>query len=436
MNHRNLLEVLCVSVLLLAPGVLFAQNSNCTIIVPDDPLSAAGLATPYQLTATTPADGECHETNPNSSAFVQAAIIDLATGQISIYNPLVIDQNTTPAAGAAPIPPTLPDNAIVALWFGFNGDNLVQQASSPDVLKAARCVNGRPDVFGQFSYCNAPAFFRAANRAIRRGQLRVPPLGTAVDGLPCPSVRDFFVVDQDQSDNLPVTYLISASGELAQNTAANASVLPGATTLGNPSDNGLVDRFLDPDLGCTPWKVADLADPGQVVPGLALNELQARAHRKSPVALIPAGDPMVLDADGSIDLAKLNAYRRGVDQPEVRRHWQADTARYCRQMLRIAPARLLLDQALLLSKPSPVAADADSMFTFLAQRFVASYDILGCGDLVKIPDPISFTRDENGVAVSAKINLPSYQTCRRRLAPYDSQDDDADDAAKAEAATE
>ncbi len=175
MNHRNLLEVLCLSVLLLAPGVLFAQNSNCTIIVPDAPLSAAGLATPYQLTATTPADGECHETNSNSSAFVQAAIIDPATGQISIYNPLVIDQNTMPAAGAAPIPPTLPDNAIVALWFGFNGDNLVQQASSPDVLKAARCVNGLPDdVFGQFSYCNAPAFFKAANRAIRRGQLRVP----------------------------------------------------------------------------------------------------------------------------------------------------------------------------------------------------------------------------------------------------------------------
>jgi hypothetical protein len=105
-------------------------------------------------------------------------------------------------------------------------------------------------------------------------------------------------------------------------------------------------------------------------------------------------------------------------------------------MLRIAPARLLLDQALLLSKLSPVADAANSMFTFLAQRFAASYDILGCGDLVKIPDPISFTRDENGVAVSAKINLPFYQTCRRRLAPYDSQDDDADDAAKAEAATE
>ena len=88
----------------------------------------------YQLTATEPADGDCHETNPSSSAFVQAAILDPATGQISIYNPLVIDQGTVPATGAAPIPPTLPNNAVVALWFGFNGDNLVQQGASPDVL--------------------------------------------------------------------------------------------------------------------------------------------------------------------------------------------------------------------------------------------------------------------------------------------------------------
>jgi hypothetical protein len=437
MKHRSLLAASFLVVFLVASGTLFAQNPNCTIIVPDAPLTAAGLATPYQLTATNPADGDCHETNTSSSAFVQAAILDPATGQISIYNPLVIDQNTAPAAGATPIPPVLPDNAIVALWFGFNGDNLVQQGASPGVLEASGCVNGLPNnVFGQYSYCNAPAFFRAANRAIRRGQLHVPRLGTAIDGLPCPSVRDFFVVDQDQSDNLPVTYLISASGELAQNTAANAQALPGATVLGNPSDNGLVDRFLDPDLGCTPWKAKDLADPGQVVPGLALNELQSRAQRRSPVALIPAGDPMALDADGTVDLAKVNAYRRGVDQPEVRRYWQADTARYCRHMLRIAPARLLLDQALLLSKPSPVSDAANSMFTFMAQRFSASYDILGCGDLVNIPDPISLTQDENGVAVSATIDLPAYRACRRKLAPYESQDNAADDAANAEAATQ
>src|ERR1700692_1439354 len=120
MKHRNLLAASFLGVFLVASGALFAQNPNCTIIVPDAPLTAAGLATPYQLTATNPADGDCHETNTGSSAFVQAAILDPATGQISIYNPLVIDQNTTPAAGATPIPPTLPDNAIVALWFGFN----------------------------------------------------------------------------------------------------------------------------------------------------------------------------------------------------------------------------------------------------------------------------------------------------------------------------
>jgi hypothetical protein len=436
MKRCNLLEALCLSFILITPGVLFAQNPNCTIIVPEAPLTAAGLATPYQLTATDPADGECHETNTNSSAFVQAAIIDPATGQISIYNPLVIDQNSMPASGAAPVPPNLPDNAIVALWFGFNGNNLVQQGATPGVLEANGCVNGMPNsVFGQFSYCNAPAFFKAANRAIRRGKLHVPRLGMASDGRPCPSVRDFFVVDQDQSDNLPVTYLVSMGGLLAQNTTANAHALFGAITLGNPSDNGLVDRFLDPDLGCTPWKVPDLADPEQRVAGLALNELQARAHQRSPVALIPAGDPMTLKGDGSIDLAKVNAYRRGVDQPEVRSNWQADTGRYCRHMLRIAPARLLLNQALLLLKPSPVKDAADSMFTFMAQRFVASYDILGCADLLNIPDPISFTQDKNGVAISATINLRLYDICRRKLASYESQDDAADDSAQAAAET-
>jgi hypothetical protein len=434
MKHRSLMEALCLSFLAIAPGVLSAQNPNCTIIVPDAPLSAMGLGTPYQLTATTPVEGACQETDPNSSAFVQAAILDPATGQISIYNPLVIDLDSKPAV--APVPPTLPANAIVALWFGFNGTNLVQRGAKPGILEANGCVNGLPDnVFGQFSYCNAPAFFKAANQAIRRGKLRVPPLGIAVDGQPCPSVRDFFVVDQDQSDNLPVTYLISTDRKLAQKTAKNAMALPAATTLGNPSDNGLVDRFLDPDLGCVPWKVADLADPGQQVPGLALNELQARTHRRFPVALIPARDPMVLDGDGSIDFAKLNAYRRGVDQPQVHYSWQADTARYCRHMLRIAPARLLLDQALLLSIPSPLSDVATSMFTFLAQRFVASYDILGCADLLNIPDPIAFTQNKSGVAISATINLPLYERCKRKLAPYESQDNAADDAAAA-AATE
>jgi hypothetical protein len=429
MNYWNIVRGTAFLILLvISSGVLFAQNPNCTIIVPDVPLTAAGLATPYQLKATDSTDGNgpCSETNTNSSAFVQAAIFDPATGQISIYNPLVIDQGSAPAVD--PVTPTLPDQAVVALWFGFNGNNLTQEGAHSGVLTASGCVNGLPNnIFGQYSYCNAPVFFRAANRAIRAGRLNVPNLGRANDGQPCPTVRDFYVVDQDQSDNLPATYLISAGGLLAQNTQANATALTGATLLGNPSDNGLLDRFMDPAIGCAPWKVSDLADPGQKVPGLALNELQARARQRSPMALIPAGDPMVLDVDGSTDLAKVNAYRRGVDQPEIRGLWQAETGRYCRNMLRIAPARLLLDQASLLAGPSPVAG-ASNLFTFLAQRFAASYNILGCADLVKLPDPVTVTQDAGGVAIAATINLPIYNRCKRYLAPYQHQDDAANAA--------
>jgi hypothetical protein len=146
---------------------------------------------------------------------------------------------------------------------------------------------------------------------------------------------------------------------------------------------------------------------------------------------------MVLDGDGGSDLVKTNAYRRGVDQPEARGLWQADTARYCRNMLRIGPARLLQDQTPLTAGPSPVSTAANTLFTFLAQRFVASYNILGCGDLVHIADPVIVATSVSGVAISAKIDLSLYGECKRHLALYDRQDGDANDAdAKAAASTE
>src|SRR5438874_3653933 len=37
------------------------DNMDCTLIVPANPLSAAGLATPYQLVATNKANGPCNE---------------------------------------------------------------------------------------------------------------------------------------------------------------------------------------------------------------------------------------------------------------------------------------------------------------------------------------------------------------------------------------
>src|SRR5713101_5049922 len=129
-----------------------AVNGDCTLIVPSKPLSARGLATPYQLVATNAANGPCNEANKAQAAFVQGAVIDPATGNISIYNPLVIDKGTQPAV--QPVLPTLPQGGIVGLWFGFNGNNLTLQGTNGS-LKAGVCVNGiNNSVFGQFAYCN------------------------------------------------------------------------------------------------------------------------------------------------------------------------------------------------------------------------------------------------------------------------------------------
>lgn len=68
-----------------------AVNGDCTLIVPPNPLTAQGLATPWQLVATNPNNGPCNQANNAQTTFVQGAVLDPVTGQISIYNPLVID---------------------------------------------------------------------------------------------------------------------------------------------------------------------------------------------------------------------------------------------------------------------------------------------------------------------------------------------------------
>src|SRR6266700_457714 len=253
-------------------GTAHAQqtvNPNCTLIVPAHPLTAHGLATPYQLVATDPAMGPCHETNTAQTAFVQGAVFDVTTNTISVYDPLVIDQGTKPAI--PPVVPTLPKNAVVALWFGFNGAVLKLQGTDGS-LQEGRCVNGLGDsLFGQFAYCNAPAFFAAANQAIRQQALTPPPLGIAKNGLECPSTRDFSVVDMDQSDNVTATYLALPNGQTAQNTAANRAKLKNFTVLVNPSDEKLLVGFIFPALGCTPWMVPNLADNGSPTTALPLN---------------------------------------------------------------------------------------------------------------------------------------------------------------------
>ena len=384
-----------------AAAAAAAPNPDCTLIVPEHPLTATGLATPFQLTATDPNGGPCNEANTAQSAFVEAAVFNPANSQISIYHPLVIDQGTKPAV--APVVPTLPANAIVALWIGFNGDNLTLASADPNNLSNANCTNGLPgSIFTQVSFCNTSAFFNVANNAAINGTLKVPALATAKDGQTCPTVRSFSIVDQDQSDNVDTLYLATSKGTTAQKTKANTASLKGAATLLNPGDNSLFSYFAAPAIGCTPWMMPSLDDPGQMVPSQAVNELQAHLLQKTPVARVPGGDPMVEFA-GQPDLYKDNLYRAGVDQPSASAQ-TFQTAPYCREMLRALP-KMTLDEKMDSNFASIAPAAANNTFTFLAQRWVASWQLLDCQSLINIAAPITLTTNANtGVVTAATIN--------------------------------
>jgi hypothetical protein len=372
---------------------------RCTLTVPADPLSALGLATPYELSG----DG-CVQTDTAHSAFVQATVIDTATGRVSNYSPLVVTSGTQPAA--APIVPTLPAQRVVGIWFGFNGDELALKGTRGS-LQSGRCVNGeRGSIFGQYAYCNAPSFFAAANTAIAAGTLTVPPLGKGTDGLTCPTTRDFGIVDQDQSDNVTTKYY-AVGDRTAQATSANAAHLPGSVVLTNASDNGLVDNRLDPAIGCSPWTAPDLGDSTHQTNSLALDELQAAARQAAPSALVPLNDPMVL-RDGRQSPAKTDAYRAGVDMPPLGVDPGSSPAQYCRLMTERGWQRIQLDRTLLEQAASPDAT-ADSLYTFLGARIAGSYDNLGCERVLQRANPFQVST-EGDVAVGVRMDPATRQS--------------------------
>jgi hypothetical protein len=369
---------------------------DCTITVPENPLSARGLATPYQL------GGGCSEANTNLQAFVQATILDPVTGAVAVYDPLVITAGTTPAA--APVVPTLPRDAVVDLLFGFNG-NILTQVGTGDSLREGNCVNGLPSSpFGQVGYCNAGAFYRAANADIAAGKLKIPALGTGKDGLACPTTRDFTMTDQDQSDNVTALYLLTANGQTAQKNTANSARLTGATTVANGSDNALLGFFLDPALGCTPMTAPDLSNPGQTSTSQALDELAAAASQAAPIALTPVNDPMTM-VNGAFSIQKTDLYREGVDQPLLPGNTdaKANAQAYCTNLLNIQTPRLELDKALTTAAPSPAAVLGNNLFTFLAARLAGSFTNLNCQNY-GLTNPVTLTMDGNGVATAAVLN--------------------------------
>ncbi len=372
-----------------------ATSLNCTLAVPANPLTAKGLATPWQL-----GDGCSQADFGTEGAFVEATIL-APNGKLQVYNPLVITAGTT--AAAAPVQPRIARGSEVIIDVGFNGTNLVLTGRG---AQQGNCVDALgQSVIGQVSACNAVNFYRLANFEIADRLLKVPALGTSADGQPCLTVRNFAVVDQDQSDNVITSYLMNANGQTAQDTAVNTAALPGAQTIVNGSDDKLLAAFVDPATGCTPFTAPDITDPAGVSGSQALNELSARVDQHRVIAVVPPNDEMTL-VNSAFSIAKTNVYRSLVDQPLLPGNTNANKVAeaYCQNMTNIAPARNQLDMAREVAFGSPVAAIGDNLATFLGNRLSMSFANLGCTNF-GLTNPVTVTLDANQVATAVAYNV-------------------------------
>jgi hypothetical protein len=375
-----------------------ANTLNCTLIAPANPLSAQGLATPWQLS-----DG-CSEANPNEEAFVEATIL-APNGKLQIYDPLVITQGTTPAA--TPAAPAIPRGSRVIIDTGFNGNNLVLEGAG---AFQGRCIDAFGNsIIAQTAACNAPAFYADANFQAAVGRLRIPALGTGTDGKACESTDSFSLIDQDQSDNVIAAYLLNGNGQTAQNTTANKNAMGGATGLANGSDDGLLAHFVDPALGCAPFTATDTTSPNGADASQALNNLSARRNQRGAIALLPVNDPQLLVA-GQFSIGKTNTYRTLSDQPLLSSftNKNQNAATYCQNMVNIQPGKLQLDMAKEVGFTSPVPATGNNLATFMGARLSASFMNLNCQNF-GLKNPVTVTVDGNGVATAVTYTITQQQ---------------------------
>ncbi|RAO71874.1 uncharacterized protein BHQ10_007886 [Talaromyces amestolkiae] len=388
-------------ILLLSILITEAAAQNCVLNVPANPLSARGLATPYTVTGCNQIDFS------NQGSFVEAVIFDPATNNLSVYNPLVVNKGAVAGKDfIKPVPVNVPRGSTVGIWFGTNAVSLTLAGDTRG------CVNGLGgSIFGQFAHCNGDVFMKTAEAAVAAGKLKIASPGTAANGgAECPTVRDFRVVDMDQSDNVDSTYLLINGKVLAQNTPANKKANPTAEELTNGSDNALINDFIAPALGCTPLTSPSLTSPSGQSGSLATNELQANFFPPAAgPALVPLNDDFtVINSNNQItqSLQKTNLYRAGVGQPLALNTANASGTTYCKQY---ASSGIFIaqNQALFTGQTSPATNVANNLFTFMAQRFSQSFGpvpALGCQTIFGVDNPVTLTTDGNGIVTNAKIN--------------------------------
>ena len=366
------------------------NTMDCTLTVPANPLTAQGLATPWQL-----GDGCSWANGGTEGAFVEATIL-APNGQVQVYDPVVVDQGTT--AACAPTAPIIVAGSQVIISSCFNVNALALTGAG---AAQGRCIDALGNsIINQTPQCNAAAFYQLANQEIANGTLTVPPTGTGKDGQPCETTTSFPLIDQDQSDNVDASYLFNATtGQTAQNTAANVASMAGATNENNGSDDGLLDAFVNPALGCTAFTAPNTTAAAGTSSSQALNAERPAEPVTTP-ALLPVNDPQLL-VGGNFSVAKTNVYRAETDQPLLPANTSTaqNASAYCQNIVNLQTPVLKLD-APMEQGTSPVPALGSTLANFLAARENASFTNLNCQNF-GLTNPVTLTLDGNGVAIGA-----------------------------------
>eukprot|EP00475_Leptophrys_vorax_P009844 TRINITY_DN1652_c0_g1_i1.p1 TRINITY_DN1652_c0_g1~~TRINITY_DN1652_c0_g1_i1.p1 ORF type:complete len:463 (+),score=121.38 TRINITY_DN1652_c0_g1_i1:139-1527(+) len=358
----------------------------CQLVVPAQPLTGTGLATPWIL-QNVPGDttNDCTQIGGTNSAFVEAVVFDTATGSVGVYRPLVV--NNVNQIAISPNVPTISATSVVGIWVGFNGKTLTLVSTSGTTsVTDGNCVNmatGNTQVFGAFAYCNAPTVFNAMQNAVLQGTYTLPTLANAADGQPCPTSRDILIVDQNPSSGIAGSQLVTTKGLLAQDNFSNQQIIGAGqftqVQVAQSNNHNLLNNFLLPAMGCAPVSVNDLADPNKaLVPSLAVNEIVADMLQAAPQAVVSRNSPMT-QVNAAFNLAQLNAYRAGVNQPSVQDNDATPGTDICNNLGKVALPRLMANSARLATVHSPIAAN--NMFNYMLIRMNATFTAMNCAGL-------------------------------------------------------
>ena len=359
-------------------------QTECGIYLPNQFLSQIGLATPFILQTSKSSNIECSITNPKTTVFVEALILDIETKLITVYNPLIV--NDISQVEINPEIPTFSKNSIVSLWFSSNS------LSFSFINIYPTCVDGTIDSkFKYFAYCNTDLFFSTVLK------LNVNIIELKKN---CPSIRSFSFINEYQSYKTLSSYLITDKLKVAQNLQKNRNILNTITVIENTNDgNKLLVDYVHQALSCNTFKVLDNIE-NVLKPSLALNELQA--YLRNDTAYVMELNPMILS-----DNNKLKLYRLGVNQPI---DYPIIFSNYCVSLAEETKMFMYNNYDILSVYKSPDQYVASNLLTYMAIRFINAWEKLNCSFHSKKTPPIKINYDDNGIGVSTIINMNNNST--------------------------